>query len=293
MQKRFLILGIVVILSIALGVGIVAKQARNSALNIVLAQQSQILQSQKRIAQKVGADLGGPGEVSTTESAGMRKELDDLRDRLGKVETALKGLQQGAALAPSRVSPPPGFPQEDYSQVYSIDIGHSPVLGNKDAAVTVVEFSDFQCPYSKKFHPELLEALKAFPPEKVNYVLKQFPLSFHPAALPAAKAAFAAGEQGKYWEMVEALFKADRLSEDKIQEAAKGIGLNMKKFEKDYEGKDEVWEQYIQADKSLARQVSVRGTPTFFIGGRKTQARDTGGFKQEIEKALEEKDSGK
>jgi len=152
-----------------------------------------------------------------------------------------------------------------------------------------VEFVDFQCPFCARFHPPLNEVLKAYP-KQVNYVVKNFPLAFHPQARPAAKVAFAAGEQGKYWEMVDALLEnGSSLSEAKYNELAESLGLNVKKFMADYKNKDEQWEDYIQKDIALASQVNVRGTPTFYLNGKKTNARDVNGFKREIDQILNSK----
>ncbi len=79
------------------------------------------------------------------------------------------------------------------------------------------------------------------------------------------------------------------MSDDTFKELAGKLGLNVDKFMKDYKDKDAQWEQYIQADMKLAEQVDVRGTPTFFLNGRKTNARDAQGFKQEIDAILNKK----
>ena len=192
------------------------------------------------------------------------------------------------APSPKAAQQPSAVPSEDYSKVYTIDIAHSPIRGNPKAAVTIVEFVDFQCPFCQRFYPPVQEVLKAYPKE-VNYILKNFPLSFHPQARPAAKAAFAAGEQGKYWEMVDLLLQnAASLSEEKFQELAQQLKLNVDKFLKDYKEKDAKWEELINKDMSLGGQVDVRGTPTFYINGRKTLARDLNAFKAEIEKIFNE-----
>jgi len=121
-------------------------------------------------------------------------------------------------------------------------------------------------------------------------MLKNFPLSFHQEAKPAAKAAFAAGEQGKYWEMADAIVENGKsLNAAKYEELAKNLGLNIKKFKADYESKDAQWEDYIQKDMALAVQVNVRGTPTFYINGKKTTARDVSSFKREIDQILNNK----
>ena len=174
----------------------------------------------------------------------------------------------------------------DLDKVYDIPAGISPVLGNKEAAVTITEFADFQCPFCARFYPPALEVLKAYP-DKVRLVVKNFPLSFHPNARPAAKLALAANEQGKYYEMVQVLLdNGGAKSDDKIKEYAKKLGLNYKKLMDDYKNKDGVWEKQIADDESLANQVGVQGTPTFYLNGRQTQARDLNAYKTQIDKIL-------
>ncbi len=179
-------------------------------------------------------------------------------------------------------------PGDNPDKVYELPIAHSPVKGNKDAAVTIVEFSDYQCPYCRKFHPELNKALAAYPND-VKYILKHFPLTMHSQAKPAAKAAFAAGEQGKYWEMSELLLANGRnLNEVMFNQFADQLGMNVEQFVKDYHEKDQQWEQMIRNDMSLGAQSGVRGTPTFFINGHKTRARNFTSFKREIDRVLKQ-----
>jgi protein-disulfide isomerase len=128
--------------------------------------------------------------------------------------------------------------------------------------------------------------LKAYPND-VKYVIKNFPLPFHPHAKPAAKAALAAGEQGKYFEMADALMSNQQsLGDAKYKELAQQIGLNLKQFEKDLKEKDAKFEAIIADDMQMVDAVDVRGTPTFFMNGKKTMARDAAGFKREIDLIL-------
>ncbi len=177
----------------------------------------------------------------------------------------------------------------DFDKEYQIDIGNSSVKGNKNAQVTLVEFSDFQCPYSQMFHPIVGQALNAYP-DKVKYMLKNYPLPYHPQAKPAAMATFAAREQGKYWEMVEEVFKEGKnLSEEKFQELAQRIGLNVKKFTKDLQEKAAQWEKLLQEDMAAAGKAAVRGTPMFFVNGKLLKGRSLEDFKAAIDEILKEK----
>jgi len=192
-----------------------------------------------------------------------------------------QGLQRQAKGSPQQAPP-----SEDLNKVHSIPVDHSYVRGAKDAPVTIVEFVDFQCPFCSKFHPPVTQAINAYP-GKVNYIIKNFPLAFHQQAKSAAKAAMAAGEQGKYYEMADLLLDNSRsLNEDKYKELAGQLGLNVEKFLKDYKEKDSQYEDMIAKDMKLGEQVAVRGTPTFYINGRKTNARDLDSFKAEIDQIL-------
>jgi protein-disulfide isomerase len=205
-----------------------------------------------------------------------------IEEKLASIEAALDKMKSPLEFL-DRMKPPPA---EDFSKVHKLDIGRSYVQGNKDAKVTIVEFSDFQCPFSKRFHAVIPDVLKAFPDE-VNYVFKNFPLAMHSQARSAAKASLAAGLQGKYWEMVELLFKNNQeFSDDKYKQLAGQLGIDVEKFTRDYKERDAEWEKLIKEDMELAASVDVRGTPTFFINGMKTLARDLANFKTQIDQIL-------
>jgi len=214
------------------------------------------------------------------------RSLDNTQilNQLSAIEKQLNVLQNKISARPSLNIPQP--PGEDFNKVYNIDIGASPINGKTTAPVTIVEFSDFQCPFCSRFYPPVKEVLKAYP-DQVKFTIKNFPLSFHPNARPAAKLALAANEQGKYYELVELLLKngAD-VSEVKVKEYAKDLNLDYTKLMNDVKNKDAEYEKRISDDTVLGGQVDVQGTPTFFLNGKKTQARDFNSFKAEIDKIL-------
>jgi len=266
MQNKF-IMAIVVAVAIFVGVTITVQQANSPIMKRLVEQQEEILSLQRRMDQALAQ--GAP-------SAG-----GDLNRKVDMILTILKPLQQ---MQQAQQAPQP--PSDEYTKVHTIDLGTSPIKGNKDAPVTIVEFMDFQCPYCARFHPVVNEVLAAYP-DKVKYVLKNFPLGFHQDARPAAKAALAAGEQGKYYEMAELLLQnTQALNEEKFKEHAKTLGLNVDKFTKDFKEKDAEWEKIIDADMALGAQVDVRGTPTYYINGRKTMARNLDMYKKEIDAIL-------
>ncbi len=175
-------------------------------------------------------------------------------------------------------------PTADLNKVHNIPIGISSIKGNKDAPVTVVEFSDFQCPYCARLQPTLNEVLEAYP-EEVKLVYKHFPLSSHAQARNAAKASQAAEEQGKFWEMHDLIFENySTLNEEKFKEFAEKLGLNVKQFEADYNSTK--YDKQIQEDIDIAKRVGVRGTPTLFMNGKKMGKRSFNDFKETIDTIL-------
>jgi protein-disulfide isomerase len=179
----------------------------------------------------------------------------------------------------------PNRPAVDYNKVYDIKVGQSPVRGAKDAKVTLIEFSDFQCPYSKRAQPLIAALLKAYP-DDLRHVYKNFPLRFHKEAMPAAKACLAAGLQGKFWEMEAILFENPKNLQDKdLKKYAKEIGLDVDQFEKDFSS-EEV-DKLVQEDLAEAKKAKVTGTPTLFLNGKRVQNRSEEVMKKDIQTLLE------
>lgn len=146
-----------------------------------------------------------------------------------------------------------------------VDIGSSPVRGNASAKVTIVEFSDFQCPFCQRGANTMEEVLKEYPND-VKLVFKNLPLPFHEKAKPAAKAALAAGKQGKFWEMHDQLFKNQgALGDELFAKLAQDLSLDMAKFKADMESPEIA--KVVDDDAELARKVGVNGTPGFFVNG--------------------------
>jgi protein-disulfide isomerase len=283
MEKRIFTLIFVVIIGVLVGVGIVSKEGRESLLHDVLEQQNAMLAAQKRFEKSLTS--GEAVNQSSGISALLQKQIA-MEGRIVALEEKFTGLQDAIKQAVNGGDARQGPPPEDLSTVYDIPVDGSALRGNPNAPVTIVAFDDYQCPFCSRFHPPILEVLKAYP-DKVNFMIKNFPLSFHPQAKPAAKAVLAAGEQGKYFEMADILLANNSdLSEERFKQEAEKLGLNVKAFLADYKNKDGQWENSIQKDIDLASQVNVRGTPTFYINGKKTNARDFNSFKREIDQIL-------
>ena len=162
------------------------------------------------------------------------------------------------------------------------------VKGKKDAAITIVEFSEFQCPFCSRVNPTIAQIQKEYG-DKVRVVFKHNPLSFHKDAPLAAEAALAAAAQGKGWEMHDLMFKNQRaLKRPELEKYAAEIGLNIAKFKADLDaGK---YKAQVAADQKLAGELKARGTPHFFINGRRLAgAQPYPAFKALIDETLEAK----
>lgn len=151
---------------------------------------------------------------------------------------------------------------------FPIEVGNAPVTGGKDAKVTIVEFSDFQCPFCAK-GAEILNQLKKKYGNKIKVVFKNFPLPFHNHAEDAAVAGLCANEQGSnyFWKMHDQMFaNQDALDTEGLKKTAKKIGLKMDQFEKCLSEKKYL--SQVKADMEEGRKIKVKSTPTFFINGQ-------------------------
>jgi len=142
----------------------------------------------------------------------------------------------------------------------------APEIGPDNAPITLVEFSDFQCPYCTMAMPQLQEVLRAYPTQ-VRLFFKQFPLDIHSQAALAAAAAVAAQKQGKFWQMHDALFASHRdLSRPTILALASAIGLDVKRFEADIDSQEV--RRAVARDQADGVDIGVMSTPTLFIDGQ-------------------------
>jgi protein-disulfide isomerase len=147
-----------------------------------------------------------------------------------------------------------------------IPVDGSPSRGPESAPVTLVEFADFECPFCQKVAPEL-DALWEKRKDSLRFVYKFMPLSMHPHGEISARAAIAASDQGKFWEMHHKLFEAaGRLDQTDLEEYAKAIGLDLPRFRIDMQSAATT--ARIQQDHALADTLGVKGTPTLYVDGR-------------------------
>ncbi len=149
-------------------------------------------------------------------------------------------------------------------QIRAIDEKRDHILGNKNAKVSIVEYSDFECPFCQRFHPTIQQVMDKYGKD-VRFVYRHFPLSFHPQAVPAALASECAAEQGKFWEMYDKLFAEGVVETGSYTEYAKAIGLNTAKF--DTCVKDQKYLTKIREDQTDGQSAGVQGTPYSVILG--------------------------
>ncbi|QRK05107.1 thioredoxin domain-containing protein [Archangium violaceum] len=157
--------------------------------------------------------------------------------------------------------PEPPKPPVERKQVAAT----GPSKGPENAPITIVEFSDFQCPFCSRAIGTVEEVLKAYP-NQVRLVFRQFPLEFHQQAPKAAEASLCAHDQGKFWEYHDTLFANQKALEvPQLKEHAKKVGLDSAAFDKclDSGAKAEI----VKADMADGQKVGVNGTPAFFING--------------------------
>ncbi|MFO7563947.1 MAG: thioredoxin domain-containing protein [Enhygromyxa sp.] len=158
----------------------------------------------------------------------------------------------------------PGKP--DPSKNYAVPVDDRPSKGSDEALVTIIEYSDFECPFCRKVLPTLEQIEKEYG-DKVRVVFRHQPLPMHKNAVSAAAASLAAHKQGKFWEMHDLLFaKTGGFSDEAYVEMAKQLGLDVDKFNADRKS-DEI-AKLIEGDQKVAAQFGAGGTPAFFVNGR-------------------------
>lgn len=185
------------------------------------------------------------------------------------VAIAIKGVKEGKS--PLEISKlmdasPKAHRPKILEDAVALPVDGSPVRGPGDARITIVEFSDFECPYCSIAAVEMRSIMSTYPKD-IKLIYKQFPLSMHPRAPLAAAASLAANEQGKFWQMHDVLFKNFRqLTRENILGWAKDLGLDVGKFKTDLDSTK--FQAVIKKDTADGEAVGVYGTPAFFINGK-------------------------
>lgn len=226
---------------------------------------------------------GCQGKATQEALRELKEGQKQILERLDRVEKGQQQMLSSPMFARQR-------PQIDYSKIYDIQIGQSPVRGAPGAKVTLVEFSDFQCPYSQRAQAVIQQLLEAFPND-LKHVYKNFPLSFHKRAMPAAQACVAAGLQGKFWEMHDLIFgNPQNLEDQDLKAYAQKLGLDVARFEADLHS--EAVKKSIEGDTEDAKKAEVMGTPTLFLNGKRVADRSFEAMKNEIKNLLRAAEKG-
>jgi protein-disulfide isomerase len=213
-------------------------------------------------------------------SPGMEGRLNKLEAQQDSILKLLTSMKEQSEFVAYRVGWRP--PADSTPKV--IPIGNSFTQGPEKAALTIVEFSDLQCPYCSQFAP-ILDSLARSYPNDVKVVFKNFPLSFHEKARAAAAAAIAAGKQGKFFEFrYKVAPHYHDLGDSLYLAVAKEIGLDVPRFKKEMSLSPEV-NKMLDEDMDLGRKVGVEGTPTIFVNGRLAQDRSYDYFVRLIRQA--------
>ena len=149
--------------------------------------------------------------------------------------------------------------------VVEVSTAGRPARGPDKAPITIIAFSDYQCPYCKRAHTTVEQVMKTYG-DKVKLVYRDYPLPFHENARPAALAAACANAQGKFWEYHQKLWAASDLSTEKLKAMAGEVGMDQKKFDECLAKQE--FKAVIDKDIADGAAVGVTGTPAFFINGR-------------------------
>lgn len=234
-----------------------------------------------------------PTTVHALPQAEFDKLMESYLSKDENIETIYKSLQRFAQKREAEMRQDAAKREaeqleEQFKNPVKVDLGKSPVKGNPNAKITIIEFSDFQCPYCKR-GAEVMEEIAKMYPNDVKISFKNLPLPFHPQARPAAKAALAAHAQGKFWEMHKELFANQQALNDKLYpELAKKLKLDVEKFKKDM-ASDAV-EKQVDEDMEIASKHGINGTPGYFVNGVLVSgARPAQDFKVVIDRWLAKK----
>ena len=204
-------------------------------------------------------------DKAAADAASAGTQLTTMREDYAKLRVSYDRLM---ALVESEAHPPAPPPPDPKRKVESPSDG-APWRGPASARVSVVEFSDFQCPFCSRAQPTLKQVTERWPKD-VRFSFRHLPLPFHDNAMAAAKAVEAARRQGKFWEMHDLLFQnQEHLDAKSLEAYARQLRLDVKLWMRDLD--DPALQANISRDIDLASQVGAEGTPTFFVNGHIVQ----------------------
>lgn len=228
-------------------------------------------------------------------------EMERLRQDLEAIKEGQEAMRKDLAEIKKLLQSRPAARSPVQALDAVLEIGDAPVKGEKNAKLTLMEFSDYQCPFCKRYAEGALPEIdrEYIATGKLRYVFRDFPLeAIHKQAQKAAEAAHCAGDQGKYWEMHDRLFAKQReLGPERLLEHAQSIGLDAEPFKQCLDGGK--YTEKVRNDIAEGQKLGISGTPTLLLGlsdGAKVKdvkkmvgAQPFALFKQEIDKLLASK----
>jgi protein-disulfide isomerase len=252
-------------------------QLRSQAIEELVAQE---LMSREAASRGISAEALESAEIvdkSVVSDADAKSYYDANKDRIGAMPEAeaLQRIKEG--LGKQRQAERRAAFTRELRAKYEVklllepyrvpvEVGDAPVRGNPAAPVTVVEFSDFQCPYCVRARPAVAAVREAYG-DKVRWVFRHFPLGFHQYAEKAGEAAACAGDQGRFWEMHDRLWaNSTKLAVDDLKGYATALALDRKAFDDCLESGR--YAGLLQRDQEAGAGYGVSGTPAFFVNGR-------------------------
>ena len=255
------------------------KYARDLNLNLPVFQQALDNHTYRPIIERDLAEAKGLGVTATPTLFvnGRRLVGPQGYASLGAVvASAVAGIPKSQTL-----------PEVAAGPAQAINLGHAPAKGLASAPVSLVEFSDFECPYCAQAAPIVQHLLAAYP-TKIHFAFMHYPLPMHKESPAAHEAALAAGAQGKFWEMHDLLFATqDKLTRDDLIAKAAQLKLDVPRFTKDLDSHR--FKAAVEADRQEGDRLGVDGTPFFFINGHGISGALTlADFKRLIDAALKE-----
>lgn len=229
----------------------------NAKLDTLAVQQQQLIDNLSTQWAAERQNQQQPVPSSTQEQLiRIEQSLDTLAADIERLDDSVSDLKTARA-EPSKVRPRPGRP--DPKARYRVEVGNSHVRGRSDALITLVMWTDYQCPFCKRVQPTVEKVRQQYGRD-IRVVMKHNPLPMHNRAMPASMAAEAAGKQGKFWKMHEKLYQDPRaLTDENIERYADELGLNMKKFKRDLQ--DQALERRIKMNRNKARSSELGARP--------------------------------
>lgn len=214
---------------------------------------------------------GCGGDSKQAEIDALRQEVASLKQAQAESQQMITTLRKAARPAPEVPTvKSDGREGADPARVatHVIPIAFSPRKGKEITAVTVVEFADFQCPYCQAAAGLPEQLVKEFP-DDVKFVFKHYPLGRHADAFTASKAAWAAQQQGKFWEMHDLIFRGNiaQIPVETLRGYAEQLGLDMARFDADMSSAKAG--NAVSLDKMLGRRIKIGGTPAYFVNGKR------------------------